>query len=119
MSLEIEFGHFYFSWPPLTSSTSEVSLKTSNFIVNFDVEKRRDFVVSLGESIIFEYLRHYATFKNSLHIKVTFHILQYCYCKNWNVSTDEGLAKQSSETDQCLYSERDFCNATFFPICYK
>ena len=42
---DLKFGHFYFSWPPLTSATSEVRWKTSNFIVDFDVEKREDFGV--------------------------------------------------------------------------
>ena len=55
---DLKFGHFYFSWPPLTSATSEVKWKTSNFIVDFDVEKREDFGVPLSESINFDYLRH-------------------------------------------------------------
>jgi hypothetical protein len=54
---DLKFGHFYFSWPPLTSATSEVRWKTSNFIVDFDVEKREDFGVLLSESINFDYLR--------------------------------------------------------------
>ena len=49
---------FNFSWPPLTSVTSEVEWKTSNFIVDFDVGKSKDFGVFLSESINFEYLRH-------------------------------------------------------------
>jgi hypothetical protein len=36
----MKFGPFYFTWPPLTSATSEVEWKTSNFILDFDVEKR-------------------------------------------------------------------------------
>ena len=55
---ELKFGHFYFSWPPLTSVTLEVGWKTSNFIVDFDVGKSKDFGVFLSESINFEYLRH-------------------------------------------------------------
>ena len=55
---DLKFGHFYFLWPPLTSATSEVRWKTSNFIVDFDVEKREDFGVPLSESINFDYLRH-------------------------------------------------------------
>ena len=48
--LELKFGHFYFSWPPLTSATSEeVGWKTLNIV---------DFDVSLSESINFEHLRH-------------------------------------------------------------
>ena len=41
----------------LTSATSEVRWKISNFIVDFDVEKREDFGVLLSESINFDYLR--------------------------------------------------------------
>ena len=48
--------------PPLTSATSNVKWKTSNFIVDFDVEKREDFGVLLSESINFDYLRPYAKF---------------------------------------------------------
>ena len=55
---DLKFGHFYFSWPHLTSATSEVRWKTSNFIVDFDVEKKEDFGVILSESINFDYLRH-------------------------------------------------------------
>ena len=55
---DMKFGHFNFSWPPLTAATLEVRWKTSNFIVDFDVEKREDFGVSLSESINFDYLRH-------------------------------------------------------------
>ena len=40
---DLKFGHFFFSWPPLTSATSEVKWKTSNFIVDFDVEKKGRF----------------------------------------------------------------------------
>ena len=54
---DLKLGHFYFSWPPLTSATSEVKWKTLNFIVDFDVEKREDFGVLLRESINFDYLR--------------------------------------------------------------
>jgi len=54
---ELKFGHFSFSWPHLTSVTSEVGWKTSNFIVDFDVGKNKDFGVFLSESINFEYLR--------------------------------------------------------------
>ena len=50
---DLKFGHFYFSWPHLTSATSEVRWKTSNFIVDFDVEKKEDFGVILSESINF------------------------------------------------------------------
>ena len=38
---DLKFGHFYFSWPHLTSATSEVRWKTSNFILDFDVEKKK------------------------------------------------------------------------------
>ena len=55
---DLKFGHFYFSWPHLTSATSEVRWKTSNFIMDFDVEKKEDFGVILSESINFDYLRH-------------------------------------------------------------
>ena len=55
---DLKFGHFYFFGPPLTSATLEAGWKTSNFIVDFDVEKREDFVVPLSESINFDYLRH-------------------------------------------------------------
>ena len=41
---------FIFSWPPLTSWTL-VGCKTSNFIVDFDVGKSKDFGVFLSESI--------------------------------------------------------------------
>ena len=43
---DLKFGHFYFSWPPLTSVTSEVRGKTSNLIVDFDVEKRENCVTN-------------------------------------------------------------------------
>ena len=66
---DLKFGHVYFLWPPLTSETSKVRWKTTNFIVDFEVGKREGFGVS--ESINFAYLR------------------QYCYCKNWNVSIEE------------------------------
>ena len=36
---DLKFGHFYFSWPHLTSATLEVRWKTS-IIVDVDVEKR-------------------------------------------------------------------------------
>ena len=55
---DLRFGHFYFFGPPLTSATSEVRWKTSNFIVDFDAEKREDFGVPLSEIINFDYLRH-------------------------------------------------------------
>ena len=55
---DLKFRHFYFLWPRLTSATSEVRWKISNFIVDFDVEKREDFGVPLSESINFDYLRH-------------------------------------------------------------
>ena len=55
---DLKFGHFYFSWPPLTSVTSEVEWKTSHITVDFDVGKSKDVGVSLSESIKFEYLRH-------------------------------------------------------------
>ena len=55
---DLKFEHFYFLWPPLTSATSEVRWKTSNFIVDFDAEKREDFGVPLSEIINFDYLRH-------------------------------------------------------------
>ena len=29
----------------------------------------------------------------------------YSYYKNWNVSTEEGRAKQSSDIEQCLYPQ--------------
>ena len=58
MVSDLKFEHFYFLWPPLTSATSEVGWKTSNFIVDFDVGKSKDFGVFLSESINFEYLRH-------------------------------------------------------------
>ena len=57
MVSDLKFEYFYFLWPPLTSATSEVRWKTSNFIVDFDVEKREDFGVLLSESINFDYLR--------------------------------------------------------------
>ena len=54
---DLKFGPFYSSWPPLTSATLEVRWKTSNLIVDFDVEKGEDFGVPLSESINFDYLR--------------------------------------------------------------
>ena len=60
--LDLKFGHFYVLWPILTSATLEVRWKTSNFIVDFDVEKREDFGVPLSESINFYYLRYQAKF---------------------------------------------------------
>jgi hypothetical protein len=54
---DLKFEHFYFSWPPLTSATFEVRWKTSNFIVDFDVEKSENFGALLSENINFDYLR--------------------------------------------------------------
>jgi hypothetical protein len=45
---DLKFEQFYFLLPPLTTATSEVRWKTSNFIVDFDVEKREDFGVPLS-----------------------------------------------------------------------
>ena len=42
---DLKVGHFYFFGPPLTSATSEAGWKTSNFSVDFNVEKREDFGV--------------------------------------------------------------------------
>ena len=55
---DLKFEHFYFLWLPLTSATLEVRWKTSNFIVDFDAEKREDIGVPLSESINFDDLRH-------------------------------------------------------------
>ena len=44
---DLRFGHFYFFGPPLTSATSEAGWKTSNFNVDFNVEKREEFGVPL------------------------------------------------------------------------
>ena len=44
---DLKFGHFYFFGPPLTSATSEIGWKTSNFNVDFNVEKREEFGVPL------------------------------------------------------------------------
>ena len=55
MVSDLKFEYFYFLWPPLTSATSEVRWKTSNFIVDFDAEKREDFGVPLSEIINFDY----------------------------------------------------------------
>ena len=54
---DLKFGHFYFFGPPLTSATSEVGWKTSNFNVDFNVEKREEFGIPLCEIINFEYWR--------------------------------------------------------------
>ena len=54
---DLKFGHFYFFGPPLTSATSEVGWKTSNFSVDFNVEKREEFGVPSCEIINFEYWR--------------------------------------------------------------
>ena len=42
---DLKFGYFCFFRPPLTSVTSEAGRKTSNFNVDFDVEKREEFGV--------------------------------------------------------------------------
>ena len=48
---DLKFGHFYFFGPALTSATSKVGWKTSNFNldfnVDFNVEKREEFGVPL------------------------------------------------------------------------
>jgi hypothetical protein len=44
---DLKFGHFNFFGPPLTSGTSEAGWKTSNFNVDFYVEKREEFGVPL------------------------------------------------------------------------
>ena len=54
---DLKFGHFYFFGPPLTSATSEVGWKTSNFNVDFNVEKREEFGIPLCEIINFEHWR--------------------------------------------------------------
>ena len=41
--------------PPLTSATSEVGWKTSNFNADFNVGKREEFGVPLSEIFNFEY----------------------------------------------------------------
>ena len=76
-------------------STPEVRWKSSNFIMDFDVEKGKDFGVPLSESINFDHL-------------VTFHILQYCYCKNWNMSIEEVL-------NCLLFQSRVFTNVYIMP----
>ena len=43
MVSDLKFGYFYFFGPPLTSATSEVGWKTSNFNVDFNVGKREEF----------------------------------------------------------------------------
>ena len=48
---DLKFGHLYFFEPPLTSATSEVGWKTSNF----NVGKREAFGVPLCEIINFEH----------------------------------------------------------------
>ena len=45
MVSDLKFGHFYSIGPPLTSATSEAEWKTSNFNVDFDVEKKGKFGV--------------------------------------------------------------------------
>ena len=44
---DLKFGQFYSFGPPLTSATSEAGWKTSNFNVDFNVEKREEFGVPL------------------------------------------------------------------------
>ena len=44
---DLKFGHFYFFGPPVTLATSEAGWKTSNFNVDFNVEKREEFGVPL------------------------------------------------------------------------
>ena len=51
MVSDLKFGHFYFFGPPLTSATSEVGWKTSNFNVDFNMGKREEFGVPLCEII--------------------------------------------------------------------
>ena len=41
---DLKVGHFYFFRLPLTSATSEAGWKTSNFNVNFNVEKGKNLV---------------------------------------------------------------------------
>ena len=52
---DLKFGQFYSFGPPLTSATSEAGWKTSNFNVDFNVEKREEFGVPLWEIINFEH----------------------------------------------------------------
>ena len=59
---DLKFGHFYFFGPPLTSATSEVGWKTSNFNVDFNVGKREEFGVPLCEIINFEHWRYQTDF---------------------------------------------------------
>ena len=54
---DLKFGHLYFFGPPLTSETSDVKWKTSNFIADFNVGKREEFGVPLCEIINFEHWR--------------------------------------------------------------
>ena len=53
----LKFGHFYFFGPPLTSTTSEVEWKTSNFNLGINVGKREEFGVLLSEIVNLEYWR--------------------------------------------------------------
>ena len=47
MVSDLKFWLFHYSGPPLTSATSEAGSKTSNFNVDFDVEKGEEFGVPL------------------------------------------------------------------------
>ena len=49
---DLKFGHFYFFGPPLTSTTLEVRWKTSNFNVDFNVEKKEEIGVPVVLSIL-------------------------------------------------------------------
>ena len=62
------------------------------------MEKKEDFGVILSESINFDYLRDWLSFKNDHNIRA--HILQYCYCKKRDVSTEESISQLSSDTGQ-------------------
>ena len=62
---ELEFGHFYFWWPPLTSIISEVGWKTSNFIMNFDVGKKQRFWCIFKSK--YQFWMTEAEFENWLH----------------------------------------------------
>ena len=54
---DLKFGHFYFFGPHLTSATSEVGWKTTNFNVHSNVGIREEFGVPLCEIINFEHWR--------------------------------------------------------------
>ena len=74
-------------------------MENLKFILNFDVEKKgKVLVYDLAKVSILTIWGTRLSFKYDHNIRA--HILQYCYCKKRNVSTEESITQLSSDTAQ-------------------